>query len=319
MTGEAEPLGPKWERPLTCEELRGRLAAGVAVARPLPVGKRLVHGCELYTRADATGGSARRSVCVLGAFDGVHVGHRELVRTAVAEARERGLASVAVTFAPDPAAVLAGPIVNDTLLSIEDRVRMLLRLGLDAVLVVPFTRELAATSHGDFLREWLVPCVGPASIHVGSDFRMGAGGVGTVGALREVAAPLGIDVHGHELVSEQGHAVSATLIRGLVRDGKVEQASRLLERDHMVRGLVEHGRGEGASFGFPTANVPSRRGGLCRARLRWRARLARRRQRGCAALVRRRSGRAVPRGVSRGVLGRLVWQVALGELRRVAP
>lgn len=255
MTGEAEPLGPKWERPLTCEELRGRLAAGVAVARPLPVGKRLVHGCELYTRADAPGGSARRSVCVLGAFDGVHVGHRELVRTAVAEARERGLASVAVTFAPDPAAVLAGPIVNDTLLSIEDRVRMLLRLGLDAVLVVPFTRELAATSHGDFLREWLVPCVGPASIHVGSDFRMGAGGVGTVGALREVAAPLGIDVHGHELVSEQGHAVSATLIRGLVRDGKVEQASRLLERDHMVRGLVEHGRGEGASFGFPTANV----------------------------------------------------------------
>ena len=84
---------------------------------------------------------------------------------------------------------------------------------------------------------------------------MGAGGAGTVAALRVVAGPLGIDVHGHELVSEHGRAVSATLVRGLIRDGQVEDAARLLCRDHMVRGVVEHGRGEGASFGFPTANV----------------------------------------------------------------
>ena len=256
MMGEYRPLGPSWERPLTSDELRGRLVAGVALSQPLVPARKLGNGSELYDFSGAMEcGCGRPSVCVLGAFDGVHVGHRALVRAAVDEARERGLVSIAVTFSPDPAALLAGPIVNDTLLAVEDRVRMLSRLGLDAVLVVPFTRELAATSYETFLREWLAASVSPVSIHVGADFRMGAGGAGTVAALRVVAGPLGIDVHGHELVSEHGRAVSATLVRGLIRDGQVEDAARLLCRDHMVRGVVEHGRGEGASFGFPTANV----------------------------------------------------------------
>lgn len=256
MTEGPRPLGPAWDRPLTREELSHRIASGVAVDRPLPQARELVGGCSLYGFTDmASDVSSRGSVCVLGAFDGVHVGHRELVSRAVSEARDQGVASVAVTFSPDPAAVLAGPIVNATLLCVEDRVRLLSTLGLDAVLVVPFTRELASTSYERFLTDWLVPAARPLSIHVGADFRMGAGGAGTVDALREVAGPLGIDVHGHELVSESGQTVSATRIRGLVRAGKVEAAAGLLERDHMVRGQVEHGRGEGASFGFPTANV----------------------------------------------------------------
>ena len=120
---------------------------------------------------------------------------------------------------------------------------------------MPFTRQTAATTHEAFLREWLVPLVGAISLHVGEDFRMGAGGAGTVFALREVASGLGVRIHGHELVRLGGEPVSATRIRALVRAGNVADTARLLGRYHCVSGVVVHGRGEGTSFGFPTANV----------------------------------------------------------------
>lgn len=256
MTPLREPLGPAWDRALTNPEVLSRLAAEPAAAPALPEPTWLANGMRLYAFSDACGAcDGWSSACALGAFDGVHVGHRALVQATLADARDRGVACVAVTFSPDPAEVLSGPIVNATLLPITDRIRLLATLGVDGVLVVPFTREVAATSHERFMSDWLVPAVRPVSIHVGADFRMGAGGAGTVDELRRVGARLGVSVHGHALVSEDGSAVSATRIRGLVREGAVKQASRYLCRDHCVRGTVEHGRGEGGSFGFPTANV----------------------------------------------------------------
>ena len=258
MSGKTVPLGPAWARPLSREDLVRRITAGPALGYSLPAPRPLSQGCALSEFADRAcriGAPDVACVCAVGAFDGVHEGHRALVAAALSEARARDLACVAVTFSPDPAAVLAGPIENSELLCIEDRIRMLSSLGVDAVLVVPFTREVAAVEHDRFLVDWLVRPLGVVSMHVGSDFRMGAGGRGSVAALSCDGAPLGVDVHGHELVRASGDAVSATRIRGLVRAGRVEAASELLCRDHLVRGVVEHGRGEGASFGFPTANV----------------------------------------------------------------
>lgn len=261
---DIQPLGPAWDRALTAEELARRAAAEPAFAPELPEPERTARGCALYAltplaRAAVEGGAGltrlRGSVCALGAFDGVHLGHRMLAEKTVREARELGLPAVAVTFDPDPADVLAGRERFSMLLPVVDRLRLLVSLGLDALLVVPFTRELAATGHREFLEGWLVPELGCRSLHVGSNFRMGSGGAGTVEALTAEAAELGVSVRGHELLAREGEVVSATRIRALVRAGEVGRAAELLGRDHCVRGRVVHGRGEGTSFGFPTANL----------------------------------------------------------------
>lgn len=258
------PLGPAWERPLDAGELSGMLALEPALLPGLPEPIACVRGMRLYAAGEACGraiwnggeGAAlTASVCALGAFDGVHVGHRALVEATVAEARSLGVPAIAVTFDPDPADVLAGPRPSTELLPIADRIRVLLALGLDGVLVVPFTAELAATSHADFMASWLVPAAHPASVHVGTDFRMGRGGAGDVTALSEVGARIGMAVRPHDLVRSLGETVSATRVRGLVRSGDVEGAARLLRRYHAVSGTVVHGRGDGTAFGFPTANV----------------------------------------------------------------
>lgn len=261
---DIKPLGPAWERPLAAAELAGMLEREPALLPELPEPIACVQGIRLYVRGEACahalwqgdeGASLSSSVCALGAFDGVHAGHRALVEATIAEAREAGVPALAVTFDPDPADVLTGPRPTSQLLSIADRARLLLALGLDGVLVVPFTPALAATSHADFMASVLVPVAHPSSVHVGSDFRMGRGGAGDVTALAEVGARIGMEVRPHDLVRSLGETVSATRVRDLVRSGDVEGAARLLCRYHAVSGTVVHGRGEGTAFGFPTANV----------------------------------------------------------------
>lgn len=194
-------------------------------------------------------------VCAIGAFDGLHLGHRELLAHARGEADARGCRLAAVTFSPDPADVLVGVKPATTLLTCAERQRGLLALGADAVIVFDFTRELAAFDHAAFMRRGLCALLDVRAVVVGADFRLGAGGAGGVGALSEVGRVDGFDVIGLDLLDVDGAPVTATRIRGLVRAGRVEAAAGLLGRCHAVTGHIEHGRGEGTSFGFPTANV----------------------------------------------------------------
>lgn len=192
-------------------------------------------------------------VVAIGAFDGCHCGHAALVRAAVADARARGIAAVAVTFDPDPDQVLATHPAPQ-LTSLEDRCRALERLG-TAVAVVPFTRELAALDHASFFERILAPVLDVRSVHVGCDFRMGAGGASGVRELRAWGTAHGVEVHGHDLLELDGAPVSATRIRHLLAAGELTAANAALGRRYMVRGQVAHGRGEGADMGVPTANV----------------------------------------------------------------
>lgn len=195
------------------------------------------------------------SVCAIGAFDGVHLGHRALISAAVAEAQTSNMVSLAVLFDPDPACVLTPEAQPCSLLSIQDRIRMLLSLGLDGVVAISFTKEFSQLTYIDFLEKYLNDALFCKSIHVGENFRMGVGGKGTVYTLGSAAKERDIELHAHELFEAIGAPVSATRIRSLLRAGKAEPAAMLLERPHMVRGTVEHGRGQGTSFGFPTANI----------------------------------------------------------------
>lgn len=198
------------------------------------------------------------AVIAIGAFDGVHRGHLALLDLCVRDARARGVRSVAVTFDPDPDTVVsAAPAPK--LLTRADRLRALAASGVDEVLVVPFTRDLAAMDHEAFFTQVLAPALFVQAVHVGSDFRLGARGASTVEVIRAWGEVRGIEVFGHDLVLDTEDAacqvVSASHIRTHVAEGKLDAAARMLGRSYMVRGHVVHGRGEGSQMGFPTANI----------------------------------------------------------------
>ena len=211
---------------------------------------------------------SNRYVCVIGVFDGVHLGHQELLKRAARDAVERGDKLAVLTFTPDPADVLASPAPSSKLLSDEGRVSALLSFGEDAdcpdvssVVCVDFDREFASLTWAEFAVGALGLIFGDEfeddfeAVFVGSDFRFGARGEGDLELLEKCGDYRGFDVTGVELLEQGGAPVTATRIRGLVHAGRVEEAAGLLGRPHMVVGTVEHGRGEGASFGFPTANI----------------------------------------------------------------
>lgn len=199
------------------------------------------------------------AVCTIGAFDGVHRGHRFLFSATVADARRRGLPSVIMTFDPDPDELFLPRERVHKLLNNEDRLAYLRGFGADYVMSVPFTRELAANTTESFLRDVVSPVFAPRAIHVGSDFRLGAGNAGNVAELRALgrrSRKTKCEVFGYDLLCNESAPVSATRIRHLLIDqGDCAGAARLLCRPHFVRGRVEHGRQQGRGFGFPTANV----------------------------------------------------------------
>ena len=189
----------------------------------------------------------------IGVFDGVHRGHQELIAALVRDARAHGCKAVVVTFDPDPDVVVS-PSPAQKLMTTADRLHALAQTGVDAVVAVPFTPEVAALDHVDFL-SLVSRLVDIRSIRVGSDFRLGRGGASGVAEMRAWGAERGVDVYGHDLLCEGGEAICATRIRHELGQGHVELAAELLGRPYMVRGGVIRGRHEGSGMGFPTANL----------------------------------------------------------------
>lgn len=218
-------------------------------------------GVRLYGRAVAAQAGpgfrlGAEAVIALGAFDGLHVGHRFLVAAACDEARAQGVASVAVTFDPDPSELVGARGAEAQLLANEDRVRALLAAGVDAVAVLVFDEALAALSPEAFVLDVLGAIAQVRAVFVGEGFRFGHRGVGSVATLEGLGTQAGFEVFAEPLVTSSGETVSASRIRSaLGRPAGLDAASELLGRWHFVRGQVEHGRGEGTAFGFPTANV----------------------------------------------------------------
>ncbi|WP_283170379.1 riboflavin biosynthesis protein RibF [Curtanaerobium respiraculi] len=193
------------------------------------------------------------SSAAFGVFDGVHRGHRYLLAAAQGTAADEGGRSIALTFDRDPDELFR-PEHMKKLLTNEDRLDALARSGVDAVCVLPFTREFAAKSPEEFL-ESTFEGHAPAHLHVGVDFSFGAGASGHVAELEEWARANGTDVHAHHLVSSDGLPVTATRIRDLLAEGRCEEAAELLGRPYALHDIVRPGRRDGREFGFRTANL----------------------------------------------------------------
>jgi riboflavin kinase/FMN adenylyltransferase len=199
----------------------------------------------------------------IGAFDGLHLGHRALLDRAAALQPRVAL----VTFDPHPAQILAPSRAPALLQSPAQRERVCAHLGLDALVLLPFTRAMAAMEPADFVGSILIDGLRPASVVVGADFRFGAGRRGGIADLEALLAPAGIDVAVVELRSDEdagdsGDAMSSapakigsSAIRAAIRAGEVDVAHAQLGRIYAVEGAVIHGAGRGRGLGVPTANV----------------------------------------------------------------
>jgi riboflavin kinase/FMN adenylyltransferase len=197
-------------------------------------------------------------VVTIGAFDGVHLGHREIFRRALDISTERQHPIAAFCFEPTPAEFFARGEPPARLTCFRERVEQLEAIGIDE-LVCPHFREVSSLAHSTFIRDVLVEGLGMSHIVVGHDFQYGAGRAGTIQTLSEAGARLGFDVTVVDPVYVGDERVSSTRIREALGRGDLAAAADMLGRDYSMSGRVVHGLGLGRDLGFPTANVNLKR------------------------------------------------------------
>ena len=196
-----------------------------------------------------------RRVVALGTFDGVHLGHRHLIETAVRTARERGDRSTVATFHPRPVSVLVPERAPDALSSLARRVALIDELGPDETLVLRFTRALAALGAEEFVAEVLVGTLTVTHVVVGENWAFGRGRSGTPDLLRTLGDRHGFGVTVVPLQEVGGVVPSSSRIRELIGRGAVDEAAALLGRPPSLEGAVVRGDARGRELGVPTANL----------------------------------------------------------------
>jgi riboflavin kinase/FMN adenylyltransferase len=191
----------------------------------------------------------------VGNFDGVHRGHQALVEIVVAEARSTGGTAVALSFDPHPSSVLVPDRAPATLVSIPQKQELLGSLGVERLVLVPFTRELSRQEPEAFAARVLRDCLAARLVVVGTGFRFGSGRRGNVALLQELGERWGIEVRGVEPVLHDGVAISSSRIREALARGALASVNAMLGRSYFVDGTVVRGDGRGRGLGYPTANL----------------------------------------------------------------
>ena len=195
------------------------------------------------------------SALTIGAFDGVHLGHRAVLDLLRAEAGQRGLEPMVVTFEPLPREFLCGDDAPPRIQTVEDRMAALNDAGVERVACLAFDDDLAGMSAREFVTDLLVGSFGAKAIVVGDDFRFGHERTGDVALLHELGMNHGFSVVSAATHAQGGERVSSTRIRAALAAGDLDEVARLLGRAYTVSGLVEHGDALGRKLGFPTANI----------------------------------------------------------------
>jgi riboflavin kinase / FMN adenylyltransferase len=194
------------------------------------------------------------SVVSIGVFDGVHRGHRVILDRAATAARDLGVPAVVVTFDPHPAKVVGRPVPL-MLGNLHQRALLLGEIGIDHMLVLPFTREISEWAPEEFVERLLVGLLHTRHVVVGENFRFGHKQAGDVALLNRLGADLGFTVDAVALLAGAAVPVSSTWIRQRLDEGDVAAAAEGLGRRYALDGPVVRGDGRGRQLGFPTANV----------------------------------------------------------------
>lgn len=191
----------------------------------------------------------------IGNFDGVHKGHREIIRDLRLYADGAGASTAAVTFTPHTLQVLRPEVAPLLLSSLDRKLELLAATGLDYTMLLTFDEKRALQSAEDFVRQVLVDCLHAKVVMVGEDFRFGHHARGSIALLREMGEEHGFRVEPVPVITGRLGVYSSTNVRKAVVEGRMEDAAEMLGRPHELRGEVVHGDQRGRQLGFPTANV----------------------------------------------------------------
>ncbi|HPN72744.1 MAG TPA: bifunctional riboflavin kinase/FAD synthetase [Candidatus Omnitrophota bacterium] len=208
---------------------------------------KILHGYR------SAGKHLKDPVVAIGVFDGVHLGHRKVVQKMISS--RSGDDKVVLTFDPHPQAVLNPRKGPPRIMSLSHRLRLFQIMGVDAAVVVKFSRYLADMGPGDFVDRVLVKALNARKIFVGENFNFGRGGSEGTTGLKKLAAEHGVDVEIVGPVRRSGRVVSSTWVRELISRGELEKARKLLSRPVSVLGTVVEGDSIGREIGVPTANI----------------------------------------------------------------
>jgi len=201
-------------------------------------------------------GNGSRKVCVaIGVFDGVHLGHQQIIRQTVADAHSHDALALVVTFDKHPNAIVAPERVPPQIFSRSQKLRAIEALGADALLEIPFDKSFSEKPGEIFIRELARDLGKIHSVCVGADFVFGHKRSGNVELLKKLGGELSFQVHGLAAVALDGQVVSSTRIREMVRTGNFDAASQMLGRPYAICGRVVEGDRIGHELGFPTANL----------------------------------------------------------------
>ncbi len=199
------------------------------------------------------GGKLKDPVAAIGIFDGIHLGHKRVINKVISSAAA-GQDKVIITFDPHPQAVLDPGKNPPRIMSLDHRLSIFEKMGVDATVVIRFTDFIASMSPEEFTKRVLV-ATGAKKIFVGSNFHFGSGKSGNVRMFKDLGEKYGISVNAVGPVKKRGRVVSSTWVRSLIARGEIEKAENLLRRPVSVLGTVVHGDSRGKELGVPTANI----------------------------------------------------------------
>jgi riboflavin kinase/FMN adenylyltransferase len=200
--------------------------------------------------------AGNRKVCLaIGFFDGVHLGHQQIIRQTITDARQHGALALVVTFDKHPNTVVAPARVPPLIYSLPQKLRTIESLGPEALLLIHFDKAFSQKTGEEFIRELAAAWTGIQSVCVGANFVFGHKRGGNVELLKKLGSELKFSVHGMAAVSLDGKAVSSTRIRDAIRAGELDFASQMLGRAYSISAPVMEGDKLGRKIGFPTANL----------------------------------------------------------------
>ena len=197
----------------------------------------------------------RGGIATIGNFDGVHLGHRRILETVVARARESRRPSVAITFEPHPRSVLRPDRAPRRLQTLHQKEEAIEAIGVENLLVIPFTRDFSLIEPEEFVRSVLGVRLAVSEIYLGSHFAFGRGKRGDITLLKRMGPECDFVASSVEEVFFEGEPVSSTRIRDAIGRGDVLRANAMLGREYEIDGLVARGDGLGSRLGFPTINL----------------------------------------------------------------
>ncbi len=198
---------------------------------------------------------SRPTVLTLGVFDGLHLGHQQIMQTVVSRAKAVNAVSTAITFDPHPRAVLYPESAPPLLQTLDQRLAAFELLGIEQAIVVPFNQKFASQDAEEFLREVIYERLQAGEVYLGKGFAFGKNRGGNIELLKKLSAELGFFADEVDEVCLRETRISSSKIRGLLAEGRVNLARRMLGRPYGVEGKITHGFERGRTIGFPTANL----------------------------------------------------------------